>query len=161
MTHKFSMRKATLTDAKEIATVYLASRKEYVAFAPLMHSEEDIYQWIREVLLPTAQVIVAEENGVIVGMMALSKNEGIGWIDQLYLSPKVVGQGIGTMLVKTAKSILGSPIRLHTFQENTGARRFYERHGFQVLGFSDGSRNEENCPDVLYEWRYQNAEKLF
>ena len=86
-------------------------------------------------------------------MMALSKKESIGWIDQLYLDPAVVGRGIGALLVKAAKSALGSPIRLHTFQKNVKARRFYERHGFQILALSDGSTNEENCPDMLYEWR--------
>lgn len=44
-------------------------------------------------------------------------------------------------------------IRLRTFQENHGARRFYERHGFKKLEFADGSGNEEQCPDMLYEWK--------
>ncbi len=153
MSQNLLLRKATLADAVSITTIYLASRKAFVAFAPLAHSEESIHQWVREILIPTGQVTVAEENGVIVGMMALSKKESIGWIDQLYLSPAVVGRGIGTLLVTTAKSALGTPIRLRTFQENVGARRFYERHGFQVLELSDGSMNEENCPDILYEWR--------
>jgi ribosomal protein S18 acetylase RimI-like enzyme len=42
-------------------------------------------------------------------------------------------------------------VRLYTFQENTGARRFYERHGFKAVKLTDGHDNEENCPDVLYE----------
>lgn len=153
MTQQILLRKATLADAKSITDVYLASRKECIAFAPLVHSDESVYQWIYETLIPTNQVTVAEENGVIVGMMALSKNEGGGWIDQLYLSPASTRQGIGTLLLTAAKSILGSPILLHTFQQNIAARRFYERHGFQEIGCSDGSANEEHCPDVLYEWR--------
>jgi hypothetical protein len=28
---------------------------------------------------------------------------------------------------------------------------FYQRHGFRAASFSDGSVNEESCPDVLYE----------
>jgi hypothetical protein len=32
-----------------------------------------------------------------------------------------------------------------------GARRFYERYGFVPIEWSDGSRNEERCPDILYE----------
>ncbi len=153
MTQKISLRKATLSDAKAIANVYLASRKEFIAFAALAHSDESIYKWIYETLIPTTQVTVAEENGVIVGMMALSKNEEAGWIDQLYLLPGSVGQGIGTLLITAAKFTLGSPIRLHTFQQNIAARRFYERHGFQEIACSDGRANEEHCPDVLYEWR--------
>jgi ribosomal protein S18 acetylase RimI-like enzyme len=152
MTQKIFLRKAKLTDATSIANIYLASRKAFVAFAPLAHSDEDIYKWIREILIPFSHVIVAEDNGIIVGMMALSKKDAIGWIDQLYLSPNATGRGIGTLLVKEAKSTLGSPIRLHTFQENARARQFYEKHDFQIIEFSNGCENEENCPDILYQW---------
>ena len=79
----------------------------------------------------------------------------MGWIRQLYIHPNAVGHGVGTLMINMAKSILGSPIRLYTFQENIGAKRFYERHGFQAIGFDDGSGNEENCPAVLYEWVIQ------
>ncbi len=153
MSQKILLRKATLLDADAISNIYLASRKKLVAFAPLAHSDESIFQWIREMIASTSEVIVAEENSVVVGMMILSKKNSIGWIDHLYLSPKMVGLGIGSLLVNTAKLQLGSPIRLNTFQENREARRFYEKHGFQILELTDGSQNEENCPDVLYEWR--------
>jgi hypothetical protein len=46
---------------------------------------------------------------------------------------------------------LARPVRLYTFQPNEHARRFYERKGFAPIEFSDGSTNEERCPDVLYE----------
>jgi ribosomal protein S18 acetylase RimI-like enzyme len=85
-------------------------------------------------------------------MMSLTKDEGIGQVRQLYILPDVVGHGVGTLMINMAKSILGSPIRLYTFQENIGAKRFYERHGFRAIGFDDGSGNEENCPAMLYEW---------
>lgn len=153
MTHKLLLRVAIPADAQMIANIYLAARKEFITFAPLVHSDESIYQWVVEKLIPTNQVIVAEENNIIVGMMALSKNHGVGWIDQLYLSPTEVGRGIGALLITAAKSSLGSPIRLHTFQENVRARRFYEQHGFQIIKFTDGSENEENCPDIIYEWQ--------
>ncbi len=39
------------------------------------------------------------------------------------------------------------------FQQNTGARRFYERHGFTLVAEGDGSGNEENLPDARYRWR--------
>jgi GNAT superfamily N-acetyltransferase len=87
-------------------------------------------------------------------MMADSQSGGIGWIEYLYLRPSAVGRGIGSRLLEQAKSVLGSPIRLYTFQANHGARRFYERHGFHVVAFGDGSDNEERCPDVLYEWAH-------
>ena len=55
------------------------------------------------------------------------------------------------MLLAHAMRTLELPIRLYTFQANVGARRFYERHGFVAIEFTDGHANEERCPDVLYE----------
>ena len=153
---KIFLRKATQADAEEIATVYLISRKK-LPYAPLVHSDVEILHWIKETLIPTNQVTVVEKNGMIIGMMALSKIQEIGWIDQLYLLPKSTGLGIGAMLLNLAKDTLGSPIRLHKFQENIQARRFYERHGFCLIALSDGSNNEERCPDILYEWREDKA----
>lgn len=147
-----SFRPATQSDAEAVAQVYLSSRKKFVSFAPVAHSDADVYQWIRNILIPHDLVIVVEQNNTIIGMMALSTAEEAGWIDQLYLHPDVVGRGIGTKLIERAKAELGSPIRLYTFQENQGATRFYERHGFKAIQYGDGSGNEEKCPDVLYEW---------
>jgi GNAT superfamily N-acetyltransferase len=78
-------------------------------------------------------------------MMALSKDENIGWIDQLYLRPELVGRGIGSLLLEHARAELNPPIRLYTFQQNHAAMRFYERHGFRPLSFTDGRGNEEHC----------------
>jgi GNAT superfamily N-acetyltransferase len=146
-------RPATVADAGAVSEVYLLSRKELVPWAPLVHSDSEVRRWIRDRLIPAGRVTVAIENGDVVGMMALSEDETIGWIDQLYLHPCAVGHGIGTRLLERAKTELGSPIRLYTFQANLGARWFYERHGFRAIAFSDGAGNEEQCPDVLYEWR--------
>jgi ribosomal protein S18 acetylase RimI-like enzyme len=146
-------RPACVTDSEAIADVYLASRKAFVAFAPLAHSDEQVREWVAAHLLPSGGVTVALRDGVVAGMIALSRDEEkVGWIDHLYLHPSAVGEGIGSQLVEQAKKRLGPPIRLFVFQENAGARRFYERHGFQALAFGDGSGNEENCPDALYEW---------
>jgi GNAT superfamily N-acetyltransferase len=156
-----TFRPATEADAEQVASVYLASRKAFVAFAPLAHADGDVRAWVANLLIPGGGVSVAldgsSEDGVV-GMMAVSRHDGVGWIDQLYLHPSVVGHGIGTRFVELAKDSLGSPIRLYTFQENAGARRFYERHGFRAIAFSDGSDNEEHCPDVLYEWAAPQAD---
>ncbi len=146
-------RSATQSDTEVVVKVYLISRKEFVPFAPIAHSEKAVYEWMHNILIPESQVTVVERDSKIIGMMALSTTEGTGWIDQLYLHPDAVGQGIGTKLIERAKAELGSPIWLYTFQENLRAIRFYERHGFKAIQYSDGSENEENCPDILYEWR--------
>ena len=146
-------RSALPADASAVSDVYLASRKTFLPYASLAHTDEEVRQWIAGILIPGGQVSVAVLDGEVVGMMALSREKGAGWIDQLYLHPRAVGLGLGGQFVDQAKAALGSPIRLYTFQANSGARRFYERHGFRVIEFGDGSGNEERCPDVLYEWR--------
>ena len=150
-----NFRPATSADAEQVADIYLDSRKTFLAYAPLAHSDDSIRRWIADHLIPSGGVTVASPKDALAplaGMMAVSRKEGVGWIDQLYLRPSAVGRGIGSRLVEKAKAELEPPIRLHTFQENEGARRFYERHGFEILELGDGSSNEEGCPDILYEW---------
>ena len=74
-----------------------------------------------------------------------------GWIDHLYVRPDAQSQGVGGRLLERA--LVGqNRVRLWTFQCNAGARAFYGRRGFCALRETDGSGNEKNDPDVLYEW---------
>ena len=150
-----TFRLATGADAEQVADIYLESRKTFLAYAPLAHSDDSIRRWIAGHLIPSGGVTVtspSDPTAPLVGMMALSRKGRIGWIDHLYLRISAVGSGLGARFVELAKAELGPPVRLHTFQENEGARRFYERHDFRILELGDGSGNEEGCPDVLYEW---------
>jgi ribosomal protein S18 acetylase RimI-like enzyme len=147
------VRPATLGDADQVADVYLRSRKELVAFAPLAHSDESVRGWVRQRLIPEGRTTVAVVDGRVVGLLAIRKATDGGWIDQLYLDPAWIGRGIGTRLLELARQELPPPIRLYTFQENQRARTFYERRGFRAVKLTDGADNEEKCPDVLYEWR--------
>ncbi len=149
----FDFRAATVVDADSVADVYLQSRKELVACAPLVHSDEAVRDWIRRQLIPAGRTTVAVVDGLVVGLLTLSRATDCSWIEQLYLLPAWVGQGIGTRLLELARIGLPPPIRLYTFQCNQRARCFYERHGFKAITFGDGSGNEEKCPDILYEWR--------
>ena len=148
-----SLRPATPADADEIGTLYLRSRRELVACAPMPWSEAEVREWVRGVLIPAGGTWVAEAEGAIVGMMSLDSDEGGGWIEQLYLLPEWVGRGVGTRLLALARARLRPPIRLHTFQCNQAARRFYQARGFVVLDERDGRDNAERCPDLLLAWQ--------
>ncbi|BEU02630.1 hypothetical protein OAG1_14300 [Agarivorans sp. OAG1] len=151
MSKSIEVRTATSSDANDTAAIYLESRKQLVAFAPVVHSDEEVHSWIKEQLIPSGRVLVAEVDGNLVGMCSLSEAEEVDWIDNLYLKPSEVRKGIGTALLREALARVGRPCRLYTFQENRAARQFYEKQGFEAIEFSDGSTNEENVPDVLYE----------
>lgn len=146
------IRQARPHDAGPIAEVYLASRQAFLPYAPLVHSSAEVRLWVRETLMVTRRVWVDEEAGVITGFAAWTQNPDAGWIDQIYVAPGRTGAGIGARLLAQALADLRHPVRLYTFQANEGARRFYEGHGFHAIQFSDGSQNEERCPDVLYEY---------
>ena len=78
------------------------------------------------------------------------------WIDHLYVLTHVQGQGVGSALVQVAQEAFDE-LKLWTFQRNSKAREFYERKGFALVKQTDGSRNEEKEPDVLYRWRRSSA----
>jgi GNAT superfamily N-acetyltransferase len=75
-----------------------------------------------------------------------------GWIDQLYVEPTCTGMGLGSHLIELAKWRRPAGLQLWTFVTNTGAQRFYRRHGFAVAETTDGSRNEEKAPDIRFIW---------
>ena len=140
---------ASPRDAREIATLYLASRAEALPYLRRCHSDEETRGWIATVMIVTGESWVAREAGRILGFMTLNGEE----LDQLYLLPGRFRQGIGSLLLAKAKERSPERLSLFTFQRNTGARAFYERHGFRLVDLNDGDRNEEGEPDALYEWR--------
>ena len=60
--------------------------------------------------------------------------------------------GSAARLLAVAKRERPHGLRLWTFASNTGAQRFYERHGFVEVRRTDGRDNEERAPDVLYAY---------
>ena len=152
------LRHARPEDADAVANVLIESRRAFLPFAPSAHPEHEVRAWVRDVLLPCSEVMVFERNGVIVAALATSASAEANWIDQLYVLPGYTDQGIGSLLLLQAHSWLKRPIRLYTFQQNLAARRFYERHGYVTIEFTDGQGNEERCPDVLFELAAPQAE---
>ena len=118
------IRVARVEDADEVAAIYIGSRKRHVACAPLAHSDEDIRDWVRQVLIPRSRVLVVEEASRIAGMMVISKSDKGSWIDQLYVHPDMTSRGFGAALMEEAKKELPSPIQLYTFQQNQRSRKF-------------------------------------
>ncbi|WP_116390117.1 MULTISPECIES: GNAT family N-acetyltransferase [unclassified Mesorhizobium] len=115
---------------------------------PVLHTPEEDLFFIRDILLPNQQVTVVVAGESIIGFIAVNGD----WVEQLYLDPAWTGQGIGSRLLAQATAGMRS-IKLRCFQANTGAQRFYERHGFRAEAFGDGSANEESLPDILYVLR--------
>lgn len=148
---RITLRPATASDALRIAQVLIDVRSRFMPYAPAAHSDDEIRSWVGTVLLRSSDVMVANVDGKLTGVLATAQDSDCSWIRQMAVDPDCVGRRIGSALMRHALRVLAPPIRVHTFQANAGARRFYERHGFRAIQFTDGHMNEERCPDVLYE----------
>ena len=142
------IRRAGEADAPAVAELLLRARKAAVpAIPPMVHDDDDVRRWVRENLVPSCEVWLAVDGDDVVGLLALEHE----WVDQLYVDPSRLNEGVGTALLDHAKAQRPDGLDLWAFQSNTGARRFYERHGFVAVAFTDGD-NEEGAPDVRYRW---------
>jgi GNAT superfamily N-acetyltransferase len=143
------IRRAVPTEADCLAALWLRSRAASVpAIPPPVHTDEEVRQWFEKVVLPSYEVWVADSEGEVIALMVLNHGE----IDQLYVDPDSTGLGIGGTMLERAQSLYPNRLKLWTFQSNFGARRFYEAHGFVAIA-STTDENEEQAPDICYEWR--------
>jgi GNAT superfamily N-acetyltransferase len=127
--------------------VWLRSRQASIpAIPPAIHDDDDVRAWLAEKVRSSRDLWVASGTGIL-AMMLLEGH----WIDQLYVDPIWAGRGIGSRLLAEAKVLHPDRLDLWTFQSNTSARCFYERHGFSACEMTDGN-NEEGAPDVHYRW---------
>ncbi len=141
-------RRSRPEEAPYLADLWIRSCQASIpAIPPLAHSVADVRAWFAEVVVPTKEVWLVEEADIPVALLVLDGH----WIDQLYVEPDHAGRGFGSRLLVLAKELRPAGLDLWTFQSNYGARRFYERHGFEAVGTTVAD-NEEDAPDVHYRW---------
>jgi len=142
-----TLRNGRPDDAAELGPLFTASR-QLLDFLPALHTPEEDQAFIASHILPNFRVTVAELDGRIAGYMAEAPN----WIEQLYLHPDRLRQGIGSALLASAQS-RHEWLELWCFVQNLRGRAFYERHGFVAIEETDGSGNEEGAPDIRFRWQ--------
>jgi len=152
-----TLRRARPEDAQKLAEVHMTARRVSIPFLAHLHSDEETVRWMSELVLPAMEVWVAEAaesfpghsvTNEIAGYLALEDE----LIDQLYILPQWQGRGVATLLLEKARQVRPEALRLYCFAMNAPARAFYEARGFVPIEFTDGERNEEKLPDVLYRW---------
>jgi GNAT superfamily N-acetyltransferase len=144
------LRRAGAADAGAAADVWLRSFDAALPTVVRPRGDDEVREYFRDVVVPLRETWVAEADGErIVGVMVLNGD----LLSQLYLDPEWRGRGLGDRFVTLAKERSPGGLSLWAFQVNKPAHRFYERHGFTAVEFTDGSGNEEREPDVRYVWR--------
>jgi ribosomal protein S18 acetylase RimI-like enzyme len=112
-----------------------------------LHSFDNHVNFLNHILSKQFQIDLALIDHLVGGMIAYSNTE----ISQLYIHNDYQGIGIGQTLLDKAKTQSNGKLTLYTFEVNKIAQRFYEKHGFKVIG--KGHENEENLADLLYGWK--------
>jgi ribosomal protein S18 acetylase RimI-like enzyme len=112
------------------------------------HSLEDQRRYLEESVVPHNRVlvVVSKATAEVIGFMAMTPEV----ISQLYVHVSHQHDGIGSMLINMAKQQSTGRLRLFTFKVNKVAQRFYEQHGFRVIG--EGFEKDWQLEDLEYEW---------
>ena len=102
-------------------------------------------------VLAERTILVAEENGTLVGYVEFDDTE----LCRLYVETELQGRGIGRALLDAALAHprLGTAERvvLQVWDENTRAVRLYESVGFRRVGTTEFTIGDEVVEDAVFE----------
>ena len=149
-------RQARTDDAEALAALVVGSILRHMSYLP-KPPPAAIVTLMRENYLPDGHtwVLHAPHDARPLAMLSLSPaHDEVLCIHQLFVAADVVNTGLGSQLMAFALGPgqrRGRAVRLWSFHQNAGARRFYECLGFMPIRFTDGRDNIERTPDVLYE----------
>jgi GNAT superfamily N-acetyltransferase len=131
-------RLATIDEAPEVARLLHDFNTEFDTPSPGV----DVLARRLEVLLAGAETfsILAGDPAVALALVTLRPNvwyDGpVALLDELYVVPRLRGQGIGSALVQhlvaTSTDRGVDLIEINVDEGDVDARRFYERHGFSA-----------------------------
>ncbi len=102
-------------------------------------------------LAKRGNVLVAVIRHRIVGFVVAIE----GKINQIFVDIDIQRNGTGTALIDRVKKIYPSGLRLTVLQQNTKARKFYEKHGFVAGKLGVNKINRQ--PNIEYIWYPENT----
>lgn len=104
-------------------------------------------RWRGEIV-PKATILIAQGRDGIVGFITVDRD---GYLDQIVVAPESWGRGIGERLLAQAKRLAPTALELHVNQDNARALRFYQKHGFIIVGEDINPRSRA----PVYRMRWQ------
>jgi putative acetyltransferase len=146
-----AIRRASADDIATIARLFRAVQQADLPYLPQLHTPEEDLWFFRHRVFAECEAWVAGSPDAFIAFRE-------GFVDHLYVRGTHQRRGLGTALLAQAMRT-HSPLRLWAFQKNAVAIRFYAARGFREIERTDGSRNEEREPDILFEWRRADARR--
>ena len=145
------IRRGDPADAPEVARIFRESRAEAMPWLPVLHSLDEDLAWFAKAL--AGESYVFEEDRRVLGFAVLREDE----LESLYVAPGAHRHGVGSALFRRAQEARPDGLSWWVFRDNERARRFYESLGARFVYETDGRDNEEQTPDVRYEWRPERS----
>lgn len=101
------------------------------------------YMPIDELVAEIADGIVFygyEEEGLLVAVMGIQDKGPVVLIRHAYTRTDRRGEGIGTQLLEHLQGMTTKPVLIGTWRDAAWAIRFYQKHGFRLVGEEEKNR---------------------
>ncbi len=122
------LRKYDTDDLAELLDVWYDASQIAHAFLTRDFFDQE-QKDILQKYLPNAETWVFEEEGRVVGFIALIGNE----VGAIFVSPRRQGRGVGRALMDHARASRDH-LDVEVFEANEIGRAFYDAYGFEVIG---------------------------
>lgn len=144
--HLFRIRSYRPSDLDAAAEAANAACRQAYAYFGYNHPVSVTRTRLGEALAEGQRCFVPEVDGVVVGILTLKP----AFIDKLFIAPHWQGFGFGSACLDFAKTLCPNGIELHSAQQNYGACRLYERHGF--IAVAHLTFEPIGIGDIVYRW---------
>ncbi len=134
-------------DLDAVLSAWESASKVAHPFLPEAFLEQERYN-IPNLYLPNAETWVFEQDGNVIGFVALIGNE----VGAIFVDAAHHGTGAGKILMDKAVELRGD-VELEVFEANAIGRKFYDRYGFELLAES----MHEPTGNALLRLRYASV----
>jgi N-acetylglutamate synthase-like GNAT family acetyltransferase len=123
---------AIINDAAQAYRGVIPADRWHEPYMPMEELESEIGAGVR--------FWVAEESGVILGVMGIQDKGDVALIRHAYTSSTSQRKGIGTELLRHLERMTSKPVLIGTWAAATWAIDFYKRNGFTVVSHAEKER---------------------
>jgi GNAT superfamily N-acetyltransferase len=138
----FVIRLCQQNDVDRIYEIINDSARAYKSHIPEDRYHEP-YMPKEELLSEIADGVVFygyEEDGLLVAVMGIQDKGPVILIRHAYTSTEARGRGVGSSLIAFLLGMTTKPVLIGTWRDAEWAIRFYQKHGFRLVGEEEKNR---------------------
>jgi ribosomal protein S18 acetylase RimI-like enzyme len=134
VSHDYTLRVATAEDYDFLYQLHAATIRPAVEATWGWDEAYQVERFRQHFVAGDNQIIVAGDEDV--GVLKLEERDGDCFLGLIEIAPPYQGRGLATEVIRNVMAGAfgrGQAVVLHVLKANPGARRLYERLGFQVV----------------------------